>query len=51
MRSMWIEKSRELRKKIGEMKLKNPKEKCIHKESDDVLEDIESYAIQKYGNY
>jgi hypothetical protein len=35
MKSMWFDKSRELRKKIGEMKLKNPKEKCIYIESDD----------------
>lgn len=50
MKSMWFDKSRELRKKIGEMKLKNPKEKCFYIESDDEKEDIESYAIQKYGN-
>ena len=37
MKSMWFEKSKELRKKIGEMKLKNPKEKCLYIESEDEL--------------
>jgi len=29
MKSVWFEKAKELRKKIAEMKLKNPKEKSV----------------------